>query len=93
MLSVIDKNSVVVNARLEIEKVEEHFNIDFPEGEYESVGGFIIHILGRIPKVDEKIQYKGLEMIVKSADERKIDKVLITLITPPDSASTENNQP
>jgi CBS domain containing-hemolysin-like protein len=93
LFSVIDKNSVVVNARMDIEKVEEHFNIDFPEGEYESLGGFIIHMLGRIPKVDEKIQYKGLEMIVKSADERKINKVLITLITPPDSASTENNQP
>jgi CBS domain containing-hemolysin-like protein len=92
LLSVIDKNSVVVNARMEIEKVEEHFSIDFPDGEYESVGGFIIHILGRIPKVDEKIQYKGLEMIVKSADDRKIDKVLITLMTPADSASIEDNQ-
>lgn len=92
LLSVIDKNSVVVNARMEIEKVEEHFSIDFPDGEYESVGGFIIHILGRIPKVDEKIQYKGLEMIVKSADDRKIDKVLITLMTPSDSASIEDNQ-
>jgi CBS domain containing-hemolysin-like protein len=73
--------------------VEKHFNIDFPEGEYESVGGFIIHMLGRIPKVEEKIQYKGLEMIVKSADERKIDKVLITLINPPDPASTGDYQP
>jgi CBS domain containing-hemolysin-like protein len=72
--------------------VEEHFNIDFPEGEYESVGGFIIHMLGRIPKADEKIQYKGLEMIVKSADERKIDKVLITLINHPDHASTGDHQ-
>ena len=92
LLSVIDKNSVVVNARMEIEKIEEHFNIDFPEGEYESVGGFIIHILGRIPKVDEKIQYKGLEIIIKSADDRKIDKVLITLITPSNSASIEDNR-
>lgn len=92
LLSIIDKYSIMVNARLEIEKVEEHFSIDFPEGEYESVGGFIIHMLGRIPKVDEKIQYKVLEMIVKSADERKIDKVLITLINPPDPVSAADNQ-
>jgi len=92
LLSIIDKYSIMVNARLEIEKVEEHFSIDFPEGEYESVGGFIIHMLGRIPKVDEKIQHNGLEMIVKSADERKIDKVLITLINPPDPVSAADNQ-
>ena len=92
LLSTIDKYSIMVNARLEIEKVEEHFSIDFPEGEYESVGGFIIHMLGRIPKVDEKIQHNGLEMIVKSADERKIDKVLITLINPPDPVSAADNQ-
>jgi len=92
LLSVIDERSVMVNARLEIEKLEEHFNIDLPDGEFESVGGFIIYILGRIPKVDEKIQYEGLEMIVKSADDRKIDKVLITLGTPSDPAPIEDNR-
>ena len=57
--------------------MEEHFGITLSEGEFESVGGFIIHLLGRIPKVGERIHYGDLEMTIKSADQRKIHKILI----------------
>jgi magnesium and cobalt transporter len=77
LLSVLDDGSVLVDARLEIEKLGEHFGITLPEGEFESVGGFVIHLLGRIPKVDEKISYGNLHMTIKSADQRKIHKILI----------------
>lgn len=77
LLSVLDDSSVLVDARLEIEKLGEHFGITLPEGEFESVGGFIIHLLGRIPKVDEKIAYGNLDMTIKSADQRRIHKILI----------------
>jgi len=80
MLDVIDKNTVLVDARLEAEKLEDHFNIKLPEGEFESVGGFIINILGKIPGTGEVITYNDLELKIKEADERKIDKVLITHI-------------
>ncbi len=87
LLSILDDSSVLVDARLEIEKLEEHFGIKLPEGGFESVGGFIIHILGKIPKVNEIIVFEDLEMAIKSADDRKIDKILITyktLSTPPE---------
>jgi magnesium and cobalt transporter len=77
LLSVLDDRSVLVDARLEVEKLGEHFGITLPEGEFESVGGFIIHLLGRIPKVGERIHYGDLEMTIKSADQRKIHKILI----------------
>jgi Mg2+/Co2+ transporter CorB len=59
-----------------------HRDIKLPEGECESVGGFIIHLLGKIPKVGEQIVFEDLEMTIKSADVRKIDKILITLQSP-----------
>jgi CBS domain containing-hemolysin-like protein len=77
LLSVVDENHVLVDARLDVEKVEDYFHIDFPEGEYESVGGFIIHTLGRIPKSGDQITFQGLDMTIESADDRKIYKVLI----------------
>jgi len=92
LLSIIDDSSVLVDARLEIEKLEEHFGIKLPEGGFESVGGFIIHILGKIPKVNEKIVFEDLEMAIKSADDRKIDKILITYKTPSTPPEEENKQ-
>jgi len=82
LLTVLKDNSVLVDARLEIEKLEEHFGIELPDGAFESVGGFVIHLLGRIPEVDEKIVFKDLDITVKSADQRKIHKILIVPQTP-----------
>lgn len=78
LLTVLDGNSVLVDARLEVENLGEHFGIPLPQGDFESVGGFIIHLLGRIPKVGEKIDFENLEMTIKSADHRKIDKIHVS---------------
>jgi magnesium and cobalt transporter len=82
LISAIDTNSAMVDARLEIEKLEKHFGMELPEGDFESVGGFIIHLLGKIPEKDEKITFANLEMTIHSADERKIYKIKVTRSEP-----------
>ena len=77
LLIPIDENTVSVDARLEVEKLEEHFGIKLPEGEFESVGGFVIHLLGRIPKVDETVVFENLQLTIQAADSRRIHKILV----------------
>jgi magnesium and cobalt transporter len=77
LLTVLDEQAILVDARLEVEKLAEHFGVTLPEGDFESVGGFVIHLLGRVPDVGEKIEYEDLEMTIKSADDRKISRILI----------------
>lgn len=77
LLTVIDENTLSVDARLEVEKLEDHFGLAFPEGDYESMGGFVIHLLGRIPRVNEKVAFQDLEMTVQSADSRRIQRILV----------------
>ena len=92
LLSILDDNSVLVDARLEVEKLEEHFGIKLPEGEFESVGGFIIHVLGKIPQTDEIIVFENLEMTIVAADMRKIDKIMIKQITSSNPSENEEIQ-
>ncbi len=87
LLTVLDDQSIVVDARLEVEKLEEHLGVALKKGDFESVGGFIIHLLGRIPHVNEKIDYEDLEITIKNADQRRIDKVLIMRKSPVGSAN------
>jgi magnesium and cobalt transporter len=89
LLTVIDDQSVLVDARLEIEKLEEHLNIQLPKGDFESVGGFIIDLLGRIPDVNEKISFENLEIIIKNADQRRIDNILVKIEAPPSTSKEE----
>lgn len=83
LLTIIDENTVSVDARLEVEKLEDHFDVTLPEGDYESMGGFVIHLLGRIPKLNEKVTFQDLEMTVQSADTRRIGRILVTRLPPP----------
>ncbi|HBZ55905.1 MAG TPA: hypothetical protein DEO88_10910, partial [Syntrophobacteraceae bacterium] len=66
-----------VDARLDVEDLEDYLGLELPEGRFESVGGFIISMLGKVPDVHEKVAFGNLEMTVAAADSRKIEKVLI----------------
>lgn len=79
LMVATDEGDLLVDARLEIEKLAEHFNLQVPKGNFESVGGFIISLLGRVPKPLETIVHAPLEMTIESADARKIRKIRIRL--------------
>jgi len=55
----------VVSARIRPEKFNATFGASLPTEEYETLGGFLIDHLGRIPSVEEKIAYGGFEFTVK----------------------------
>ncbi|NTV54563.1 MAG: HlyC/CorC family transporter, partial [Syntrophaceae bacterium] len=69
--------SVLVDSRVEIEKLEARFGITIPEGKYETLSGFILHLIRKIPLTGDIIRHGELEMIIASADERSIKKVKI----------------
>lgn len=83
-LTVVDQETLLVDARLKIEKLMDHLQMELPNGDFESVGGLLIHLRGAIPQVDEKIVFKDLEFTVQEADQRRIDKVLVRRRKPPE---------
>jgi len=86
-----EDGSVTVNARLDVEELEDYFNVELPEGKFESVGGFVISLLGKVPSVDERLKFHDLEMVIEVANSRKIERIRIRKSSPddPDSPSSE----
>ncbi len=70
--------SVVVDARLPIEELEEHFGIEVEREKFDTVGGLIFHLTGRIPAPGDEVTTDAICLTVIEADERKISKVRIT---------------
>lgn len=70
--------AVMVDARLPIEELEEHFGIEIEREKFDTVGGLIFHLTGRIPAVGEEVENSAIRLTVLEADERKISKVRIT---------------
>lgn len=76
-LKVVDEHTIIVDAKVDVEEVEQHFGVELPEGPYESIGGFIICRLGRVPETGVSLQEGALHFKVLSADARRIKSVRI----------------
>jgi putative hemolysin len=69
-------NGVVeVDGLLNLEDFEERTGLELPEGPYETVAGFVINELGRLPRVDESIVALGRRFTVTELDGRRIARV------------------
>ena len=69
--------SVVVDARLNIEQVEEHFNVELPREKFDTIGGFVVDLLGNVPEVDQSLEACGLTFTILQSDSRRINKMKI----------------
>ncbi len=74
----LNETTFELDGTADIEEVEETLNITFPEGEYETIGGFIMSEIGHIPTEDEEavVEFSGYKLTVKEVDERRIERVL-----------------
>lgn len=80
LLEILDDHTVQVPARVDIEVLEEHFQVEFPEGPYESVGGLVIHVLGRLASIGDIVDIDGFRFEVKNADARQLKTLRISRI-------------
>lgn len=71
----IGPNHYRFSARLEIDYLNEKYDFNLEEGEYNTLGGFIIYFSERIPQVDEVIRHENLEFIIKSMESARILEV------------------
>ena len=70
-----DNNSYNFSARLEIDYLNSKYNLNIPIGDYDTLGGFILHISKNIPKKNEKITYKDFKIKILSIRNNRIDNV------------------
>ena len=62
---------------LRLDEAENRIGIELPEGEYETVAGFLMDRLGRIPKRRDEVVHEGWSLRVISMYRRRVEKVLI----------------
>ena len=83
-VDVIDEGVVEVHGWVDIEKIEEYFDLEMPDGPFESVGGLVIHLLGRLALVGDRVEVAGLQFSVMSASTRQIKKIQVARLTEDD---------
>jgi putative hemolysin len=87
----VGENSFQIDGGVRIEDANEKLELGIPEGPYETVAGFVLHLLGHIPKEGEQLRYEKLKMAVTAMKGLKIEKILVT--KEKDAATTTDIQP
>lgn len=77
LFELIDENTVIADGMLEIDKIAELLNVEVLEGDFDTLGGFIYHLIGRIPTRGERIKYQNLELTIERVVKNRIRKVKI----------------
>jgi putative hemolysin len=78
------KNRYLVNARMEIDELNDHLRLELPKEDYETVAGFLLKHMERIPRVGEHYQFENMEFAITKADRRSIKEVSITIADEPE---------
>jgi putative hemolysin len=86
--------SWLLDGLLPIDDFKDIFKMDeLPhESEYESLSGFVMMSLGRVPQATDHFEWSGLRFEVMDMDGRRVDKVLVTTL-PPRTASQPVDAP
>ena len=67
----------LVNGRMKIEDLNQILLTRLPEGNYETLGGFLIAQAGRIPLRRERLEFGGMIFVVEDSDQKSIREVLV----------------
>ena len=89
---------IEVDGLLNLDDFEDETGVELPEGPYETVGGFIIARLGRLPEVGDRTDFDSHRIVVREVDGRRISRVLVSTLASdpdpdPDPAAGEDEPP
>ncbi len=77
-VEIVDEKNFVVSGQSALDEVNELLDTSLQSPDFNTLGGFVFGLFGRMPKVGEQLKYKNLKLEVLELEGRKISKVKIT---------------
>jgi putative hemolysin len=82
----IDQNTYLVDGLVSINDINEALNIELPSDNYDTIGGFVVNLMGSIPNEEEHpvLEFEGMKFKVEKVNEKRIEKLKVRLKNAPD---------
>jgi putative hemolysin len=75
---VTGENAFELDGGFHVEEANEELGLGLPTGDYETVAGFVLNHLGKIPRQGEQLRYRNLKFVISEMRGVKIEKVMVT---------------
>ncbi|MGI6732357.1 MAG: HlyC/CorC family transporter [Anaerovoracaceae bacterium] len=76
-MEIIKEGEFLVNGNVAIEEINHLIGTHLESEDYDTIAGFVIGIIDRIPEPGEAIEYENIKFIIESFDKNKIEKIRI----------------
>jgi CBS domain containing-hemolysin-like protein len=76
----LGENKFLVNARMEIEHANEIMNLRIPKEDYETIGGFLLKQMGKIPGKGEYVLFENTKFTVRSSGKKSIHTIIVEVL-------------
>jgi CBS domain containing-hemolysin-like protein len=74
-----------VNARLDVDEVNELLDVELPSTEWDSIGGLLFNLVGGVPREGQEVEFQGLRLRAERVQGRRIGRVRIHRLSPPEA--------
>jgi len=76
-IKVIKENEYLVNGSFKIDDLNDLIGTKIESEEFDSIGGFVLGILGRFPEKNEEVIFENIKFIIEDIDKNRIEKIRI----------------
>ncbi len=93
-ISKIDDNTFTVDGTIDFEEIEELIGKELPEGDYETLAGYVIDELQCIPKDGEmnEVIFQNVKFTVLSVEDRRIEKIKVEIFPEPETDGDDEDE-
>lgn len=77
-IEVIDERTFIVSGQTNLDEVNELIGAELSSGEFNTIGGYVFGLFGRLPRVGEQVRYHTLRFLILEMEDKKISKIKIT---------------
>jgi putative hemolysin len=74
----INANTFELDGGLRVDEANDELKLGLPTGSYETIAGFVLNHLGRVPHQGEHLKYHDLKLVIQEMKGIKIEKILVT---------------
>lgn len=77
-VEIIDERTFIVTGQTEIDELNELAGLSLASDDFNTVGGYVFGLFGRLPKVGEQVRTKYAKFLIMELEERKITRIKVT---------------
>ncbi len=82
LVETLPNGDVLVNATINVDDINDELDLELPEGNWDSLGGLVFGLLGRVPVAGDCVETEGARIIVERVDGRRVVRVRLVRVEP-----------